>query len=351
MSLSTKFIFKVFDLFRFTLPKLRLRWSVVLENRVVNLSAKKVKNAPDFNKKFKELVRPYWKQYKVKPHKNSFKVLCAEEKPVDPRYIPNGVWFGDILCHYNNLVEYINLGNKSLQPLFVPDLRKPETVIQKIFGVFYDGSMVPLTEAEACTRCRQAGKVIVKQSYASFGGKGVCFVDAENMTDNQLLAKFNTLDADIVVQRVITQHEVLRNINPTSINTIRILTFFHKGEVHVLSAVLRMGSGEAQVDNITQGGFACRIHDNGQLDKYAISRKSSWNTVHPGGTVFGNVVIPNYSKIIETVKSSASKVPYFKIIGWDIAVGEDGEPIFIEFNVRPEQNQKTCGPTFGDMTD
>ena len=44
-------------------------------------------------------------------------------------------------------------------------------------------------------------------------------------------------------------------------------------------------------------------------------------------------------------------LPYFDLIGWDFAVDEDGEPVFIEFNVMPEQNQISCGPSFGKLTD
>ena len=43
--------------------------------------------------------------------------------------------------------------------------------------------------------------------------------------------------------------------------------------------------------------------------------------------------------------------PLVRIVGWDIAVDEEGDPVFIEFNCNPGQNQMTYGPTFGDYTD
>ena len=44
-------------------------------------------------------------------------------------------------------------------------------------------------------------------------------------------------------------------------------------------------------------------------------------------------------------------LPYFDIIGWDFAVDENGEPVCIEYNVMPEPNQISCGPTFGELSE
>jgi len=351
MDFSMKMICKISGFFRFTVPKYKVKWSVVQERRRMALSAQTSVARPDLDKQYKSVVLPYWKRFGVKPSKKAYKVLCPEYKEVDPRYIPNDIWFSNVMCHFNNIYEYLNLGDKAIQPLFIPDIKKPETVFKRVFGVYYDEHFNPIEESEICERCRKAEKVIVKQNYASYGGDGVRFIDTKDLSDSELLDLFGDYKEDYTVQKILRQHKTLMSINASSVNTIRILTLFYKGEVHILSAVLRMGSGGAQVDNVTQGGFACRIHEDGRLDKYAVSRKSKWNTVHPGGTVFEDVVIPGYEKIIEKIKESAKKVPYFKIIGWDIAIDEMGDPVVIEYNIRPEQNQMTCGPTFGEMTD
>lgn len=351
MGISMKLIVRVSDFFEFTVPKIKVKWSVVQERRRMSINAKNAVVAPDFRKKYKSLVLPYWKKYGVKPSKKAFKVLCSDGNEMDPRYIPNDIWFNQVICHFNHIYGYLNLGDKSIQPLFIPDIKKPEVVFKYVFGVYYDENFNHLDESEACRRLREAGKVVVKQSHISSGGEGVRFIDANDMTDEELLKFLKSIKEDFIVQKMLRQHKVLSDINSSSVNTIRIVTLFYKGEVHILSAVLRMGSGGSQVDNVTQGGFACKVHNDGRLDKYAISRKYKWNAVHPGGTVFEEVVIPDYHKIIEAVKNAAKKIPFFKIIGWDIAIDEDGNPVVIEYNTRPEQNQMTCGPTFGDLTD
>jgi len=351
VSLSQKIVDKIFYTLRFTPPRIRFSISAILANRSATAASKRMKVAPDFNRNYKTKVLPHWKPYGVKPHKNSLKVLCPEGVALDYRYIPNGMWYKDILCHYNNLAEFRMLGHKSIQPLLVPSLKTPETVIQTAFGVFYDANFTPLTDKEICALIRSAGSVIVKESSLSSGGQGITFIDPQNVTDKEILQSLKSRQEDVIVQKLLKQHKILNEIHAKAVNTIRFVTFFHKDEVYLLSAVLRMGSGDAKVDNIGQGGYACKIHDDGRLDKRAISRAASWSTVHPGGAVFENVVLPNYANIVKAVKEAARRVPFFKILGWDIAIDESGDPVFIEFNVRPEQNQKTCGPTFGDLTD
>ncbi|MCR5635808.1 MAG: hypothetical protein K6F76_01310 [Clostridiales bacterium] len=351
MGIDTTILSRLHEFLRFQPPALRIKLTALTSRRLIDLQVKKIERDPEFNRKYKYVILPYWKKYGVKPYKNSYKVLCPKGKDADPRFIPDNIWFSKILKHYNNVIEYRNLGDKSLQGLLVKGINAPKTILKSCFGVMYDGDFNPVDNDHAIAICRKSGEIIVKQSWVSCGGNGVEFLDTKNMSDSDILKVFNQRKEDFIVQEVLKQHKVLSDINNNSVNTVRIITFYHKGEVHILSSVLRMGSGESKVDNIMQGGFACKIHEDGRLDKYAVSRKSSWNTVHPGGTVFEDVVIPNYAKMIAQIKEVAKRVPYFKILGWDLAIDEDGNAAFIEFNAMPEQNQKTCGPTFGDMTD
>lgn len=59
-------------------------------------------------------------------------------------------------------------------------------------------------------------------------------------------------------------------------------------------------------------------------------------------------MVPSYDKVIESVKSLHYQLPYFNLAGWDIVVGEDGDPVFIECNSRAELNQTAAGLAFGE---
>ena len=51
------------------------------------------------------------------------------------------------------------------------------------------------------------------------------------------------------------------------------------------------------------------------------------------------------------VKEYHLQLPFFKLMAWDIAIDEDGEPTLIEFNMTPDLSQSAYGPAFGDYTD
>lgn len=154
-----------------------------------------------------------------------------------------------------------------------------------------------------------------------------------------------------VLQRFLKQHKDLARIHEKSINTVRIITFQFENQVHVLSAQLRMGVGDSDVDNISAGGIACPIQPDGRLQERAVTRKSEWSDCHPSGIKFKDIQVPSFDKIVATAIKLQESMPYLNIIGWDFAVAEDGEPILIEFNTPCNQNQIAGGPTFGDLTD
>ena len=119
-----------------------------------------------------------------------------------------------------------------------------------------------------------------------------------------------------------------------------------------MSAIVRMGAGNARVDNVSSGGMQCGIDvATGQCHTLACTKKRDWVKKSPDGAVFAETQIPAFDKIISIVKEEHSKLPHFRLIGWDFSVTPDEEPVFIEYNVCPGANQMTCGPTFGDLTD
>ena len=140
--------------------------------------------------------------------------------------------------------------------------------------------------------------------------------------------------------------------SPKSLNTVRVISFLFKGKVHILSAQLRMGAGDARIDNYTAGGIACSIKDDGYLEDEAITKQYTWTDHHPSGIKFNTIRVPSYDKIIKEIKQYHPMLPHFSIIGWDFAVDNNGNPVLVEFNVTPAQNEigSKC-PSFGNLTE
>ena len=312
---------------------------------------KRMNGGYDCRKEYKETVVPYWKKYGKKPKILWYKNYSAETKKVDPRYIPDDMWFEDILPYFSN-IQFRRFGEDKCQHgIWFPDAKRPYTVCANIAGVFYDNEYNIITKEEAAKRCVEYKRFLIKPSIDSGEGRLIKFYDNEEQTAEGMLRAFDEMGCNFLAQEVISQHPVISALYASSLNTVRIVSFLFEGEVYVLSSILRIGASNSRVDNVGAGGYACPIQPDGRLNRLAVNRKSEWVEENENGLRFETVVVPAYDKAVETVKKLHRRLAHFKIIGWDIGIDADDEPVLIEFNTNPGQNQYSCGPTFGDLTE
>lgn len=324
--------------------------------KYIHKGASSVKTTPEMTKVFNEKVRPYWKKYgfnvSIDPQKfYSF----GDPAKFDERFIPNDIWVTKIVPYFNSLLYAPGFQDKCLHNLFYPDFKRPETLVKNVNGVFYDDQLHLMSREQAKKILMDyPGRFIVKPSVGSSQGRGIQFANGFEMTSEKLDELFKYYhNKNFVIQKLVKQHPGMAKFHEKSINTVRVITFLYKDQVHVLSTVIRIGGGDSEVDNVARGGYQCNILPSGYLDKYAYTKKGGKRTFvekDDKGMVFGEQCIPNFDKLIEKVKLEASRMGHYKIIGWDIAVDESGDPVFIEYNCNPGQNQMTSGPTFGDLT-
>ncbi len=132
------------------------------------------------------------------------------------------------------------------------------------------------------------------------------------------------------------------------------MTLLLNNKINVLPPVLRMGINHSHVDNQSSGGIVCGINPDGRLKSCAFSEHGVRYDRHPQGFVFQDCVVPSLDESIEMVTRLAQRFPDFRLIAWDIAIGEDAEPILIEANLSCggiDLMQHNNGPLFGDLTD
>ena len=303
------------------------------------------------SKEFKDKVLGYWRKYGMKPKRYWYSIYCNNQKEYDPRYIPDPVWYRSVIPYFNDITMRRAYTDKSIYNLLLPDVKKPETIVKNIAGYLYNGDKEQLISREEAERiCMQEEHLIIKPAVNSGRGKNITFFDREGGTKS-IGEIFSDMNRNFVVQRIVKQHKDLARINPGSLNTVRVVSFRFKGNVYILSTLLRMGGINARVDNISAGGIACPIKPDGWLMEKAVTRKSEWTDQHASGVKFKDIQVPGFQSIIETTKRLHAELPYFNIIGWDFAVDESGDPVMIEFNTIPEPNQISCGPTFGNLTE
>lgn len=169
------------------------------------------------------------------------------------------------------------------------------------------------------------------------------FVDGEQVDSEDVLADLTS--RRYIVQEFISQHPLMSQLHPQSINTIRLVTVrgLKDGQIHVLPSILRVGTGDSVIDNTSQGGLAIGINmDTGYLKQYGFYKpKFGLKTdEHPDSHIrFADFQIPFFDQVKIQAKYFHSMLPQVHSVGWDIAIAENG-PIFIEGN----DNWEITGP-------
>jgi hypothetical protein len=183
---------------------------------------------------------------------------------------------------------------------------------------------------------------------------------AGSITDFSAFREELLANRQYLVETFLTQHPVMASLSPTSVNSLRMITFFDGTDVHIMEAVLRMGNG-ADVDNYGRGGMYTVIDEKtgiahfGAFDKYA-----NTFTVHPiSGTPIVGFQVPLYDQVLATLDTVSRIVPQIPYVGWDIAIGEHA-PVIIEgnyntgvFQMKPSLTGSKIGllPKFREVID
>ena len=269
-------------------------------------------------------------------------------------YIPTDLYNVELLTRANRIDYSSVYGDKNLTDVFLRDVRKPHTILKRMNGYYYfEGE--PVSEEEALKRCGNLQDVVIKPSLST-QGKGIQILTVSNgQTDHDgmsLQQLFKQYGKNFQIQERFKQHELMNALNPTSVNTIRIVTYRSGNEVLLIYAVVRIGKIGSVIDNQCAGGISTIINEEGRLGKFGFGGYGEDNILKTDtGVTLEDYQIPSYQKIVSTVKRLHLQLPFYDIIGWDMAVAEDGEPTLIEWNTKVGLSQSAFGPGFGKYTE
>lgn len=259
------------------------------------------------------------------------------------------------LIQWANKTDYRNAyADKNMLDIILPNAPHPKIIMKNMNGYYYVHGK-PVTKQEAIEMCSNLGKVIIKPSLKS-QGRDIRVVEINNGATNYnnltVEKLFDLYDVNYCIQEIIEQHEQMKALNPSSVNTIRVLTYRSGMEILVLYTAIRIGRKDSVVDNESSGGISAVIYPNGTVGKFAISKPEDGQLEKTDtGIVLDGYVVPSYDKAINLVKEQCFNLPFFDIVAWDVAIGKDGEPIIIEWNVFPGLSQSACGPALGNYTE
>lgn len=190
---------------------------------------------------------------------------------------------------------------------------------------------------------REKGKGFVKPIDGSWGIGTEIITAAEAETEYEKLK-----GKPILVEEVIRSHPEMARFNATSLNTLRVVTFVQAGgTVCILpGAAIRIGRKGKVADNFHNFGIGALVDvETGCTITQGVDKTGARYVDHPdSGVRIVGFQVPEWEKICRTVKEAALMVPTVRYVGWDVAITDSGEIVFIEGNDR-------ANPDIGQMCD
>jgi hypothetical protein len=306
-----------------------------------------------FTKEQKAEIKSFWKKWGGIDIKWPAYYI-ARNGIYDYRYVPDTLYYTKIDQHFNNRKLGWGFNDKNYYSRIFLGIKQPKTIARRIGGILLSDDYRIITLDDLLSYVKNEGNVIIKPALENGGGKGIVFWD-ESCGISEVKELVTKTDYDFVIQGLIKQHEELARIHKSSINSIRICSLIFENKVNILSACLRMGRGDAKVDNAHSGGISVAINENGWLAETAYNVYGEEAcTIHPDGVVFKGFRVPNFDKAIELVQRAHQMIPHFKLVSWDIAIDDTNEAVLIEANMRKggiDVIQFNSGPIFGDLTE
>lgn len=325
---------------------------ILRRNNIPKLEPHEVAQAKAFYKsKGYKLKNTYWHRF--------YKFANGE---FHKDYLPLDIFRAIIEPNINRRLYWPALVDKNLTSNIFDKFNQPETVVSNINGFYYmDNTMVK--EAIAVDACNNAkAQLIIKPTVESGQGKMV-----KKFTLNNEISPHNNVDIidlfklykkDFIVQKVVEQSKLLSTLNPTTLNTLRVVTYLDKtGTVNVLCTYLRIGKPGSDTDNISIGGIGCSVYNDGSLHSKGFGHRKDGGksdiTTAPSGVLLEGFKIPNYTAVSKMVKQMHIIIPMFKMVSWDIGIDKNDSPILIEYNTLYQSidMQMFMGPFLGDFTD
>lgn len=137
---------------------------------------------------------------------------------------------------------------------------------------------------------------------------------------------------------------------PDTINTIRVITINPTGEKEIIvGAAARFGRMGGYVDNLAQGGVAVSIDTKtGELYEFGMREYDLTKYYEHPDThrMFAHEKVPYWEQIKDLIHCVSIVMPPLRMIGWDIALTENG-PVIVEMNTGTGVYSVQMGPKYG----
>ena len=178
---------------------------------------------------------------------------------------------------------------------------------------------------------------IVKPIEGSLG-TGVYKIRCEDVGDNALKICDALMKDRVLIEECIVATEEIQSFHPSSLNTIRVVTFSNESKAEILGAFIRFGRNGSVVDNAHAGGIFATIDVNtGYVISNGLDTNGNEYTSHPDSQkIIKGFIIPHWNEIKNTCLKATRIVPGLRFAGWDCVVLPNGEIDIVEGHHGPD---------------
>lgn len=299
----------------------RWRESIALnEEDNTPLSAKELKEIDDFWK-------PYLFAYENNPECQRINSRISGR--FDPSYISWELQYY-ILKPFWETKVFRMMTYKNLIALLFQNIPMPQTYVLCGWGLYLDKENNQVSKEEAAEivfRALENGEKLLIKPSDGVCGSGIRTIEATSK--QEIMHIFDEYKDNFLCQELIENHSSYNASK--ALSTLRIVTFYYKGEFYWVGTMLRMGMTSDIVDNWHHGGISCPVSEEGICGSYAVALDGKKYYEHPSGFQFAGRKLYHYEKAHALSLKLHKKLPFVKYIAWDIAIDKAGEAKVLEF--------------------
>lgn len=256
----------------------------------------------------------------------------------DFKFFPEYFYSPDFQRLSNDPKYYKGLADKNIFPLIIKGsglkVKIPHTLFFCSNGVLFDASYNIISLESMVETLMQIDSFFIKPSIDSDSGHGCELIKTSELTNKEIKNIILQTGSNYVIQERIINQDDIAVINPTSLNTFRVVTYFLDGKIYVSPIILRIGRNNSFCDNAHAGGLFVAVSDNGDIISDGITEYNERVVTHPNsGISLKGYHIKNVNKIIDSAQRIASLFPHVGVIDWDLTLDANEDVVVVEGNM------------------
>lgn len=276
-------------------------------------------------------VQKVWGCLGLKPYTWYYQLFKTIDE-FNPLYLSEDLYYPVIVRALNPQRYMYAFSHKGLFPIIYGCIKQPDIIVICNNGVFFNSNFEVVDTSEMIKLLQGSNNYIIKPTIDTSRGKGVRLV--KNGCDEDVQNLLCEYGNNWIVQKAVEQSGLTAQFNPSSLNTFRFTTLFINGRASTQSIVLKAGGFGSIVDNLSAGGYFVGVRNSGQLREFGIDKKYCKSNKSASGVEWGSVKIEKVPEIADQMAFFHRRyMPSMGIVGWDVALDVNNQPIVIEANI------------------